>query len=85
VLFSDFGDNSLNFELALWTASMTTRPRRFISSINFAIEKKLRENNIEIPFPQRDLHIRSGSVEIKRPTEAEPSTGQGDRPEEDSR
>ncbi|MBC8325290.1 MAG: mechanosensitive ion channel [Verrucomicrobia subdivision 3 bacterium] len=91
VLFSEFGDNSLNFELALWTASMTTRPRRFISTINFAIEKKLRENDIEIPFPQRDLHIRSsdvsnvGAVEIKRPEEAEPPTGLGDRPEKDSR
>jgi small-conductance mechanosensitive channel len=85
VLFDSFGDNSLNFELALWTASMTTRPRRFISTINFAIEKKLRENNIEIPFPQRDLHIRSSALEKKWPAEAEPSTGQGDRPEEDSR
>ena len=85
VLFDSFGDNSLNFELALWTASMTTRPRRFISTINFAIEKKLRENNIEIPFPQRDLHIRSGAVEIKKAVEAEPPAGKVDRPGEDSR
>ena len=85
VLFDSFGDNSLNFELALWTASMTTRPRRFISTINFAIEKKLRENNIEIPFPQRDLHIRSGAVEIKNPVKAEPPAGKVDRPGEDSR
>ena len=69
VLFSNFGDNSLNFELAVWTASMSTRPRRFISNLNFAIEKKLRENGIEIPFPQRDLHIRSsavGAIEMKK-------------------
>ena len=85
VLFDSFGDNSLNFELALWTASMTTRPRRFISTINFAIEKKLRENNIEIPFPQRDLHIRSGAVEIKKPEEAESPAGKVHRPGEDSR
>ena len=85
VLFDSFGDNSLNFELALWTASMTTRPRRFISTINFAIEKKLRENNIEIPFPQRDLHIRSGAVEIKNPVKAEPPAGKVDRPGEDPR
>ncbi|MBT5847337.1 MAG: mechanosensitive ion channel [Verrucomicrobiales bacterium] len=85
VLFDSFGDNSLNFELALWTASMTTRPRRFISTINFAIEKKLREHDIEIPFPQRDLHIRSGAVEIKKPMEVEPPAGKVDRPGEDSR
>jgi small-conductance mechanosensitive channel len=30
-----------------------------ISDLNFAIDKMFRENNIEIPFPQRDLHIRS--------------------------
>ncbi len=87
VLFDSFGDNSLNFELALWTASMTTRPRRFISTLNFAIEKKLRENNIEIPFPQRDLHLRSsdvGELGPKRPAEAEPPTGQDDRPAEES-
>ena len=85
VLFDSFGDNSLNFELALWTASMTTRPRRFISTINFAIEKKLRENNVEIPFPQRDLHIRSGAVEIKKLEEAESPAGKVDRSGEDSR
>jgi len=38
---------------------MTAIPIHFISEMNFIIEKKLRENNIEIPFPQRDLHIRS--------------------------
>jgi small-conductance mechanosensitive channel len=31
-----------------------------ISDLNFAIDKIFRENNIVIPFPQRDLHIRSG-------------------------
>jgi small-conductance mechanosensitive channel len=69
VIFRAFGDNSLNFELAVWTAEMSTRPSSYISEINFAIEEKLRENNIEIPFPQRDLHIRSGGVEIKNPEE----------------
>jgi small-conductance mechanosensitive channel len=34
--------------------------------MNFAIEKKLREHDIEIPFPQRDLHIRSGAIEMKK-------------------
>jgi small-conductance mechanosensitive channel len=59
VYFVAFGDSSLNFELGVWTQSMTHSPRRFISDLNFAIERELRENQIEIPFPQRDLHIRS--------------------------
>ncbi len=60
--FVSFGDNSLNFELGVWTAEMASKPRRFRSDLNFAIERKLRENKIEIPFPQRDLHIRSGQL-----------------------
>ena len=41
------------------------RPTRFRSDLYFAIERKLRENNIEIPFPQRDLHIRSGELPVR--------------------
>jgi small-conductance mechanosensitive channel len=53
-----FGDSSINFELAVWSDEMTTAPRRFRSELFFAIEKKLRENNIEIPFPQREIRMR---------------------------
>ncbi len=60
VLFTEFGDNSLNFELGVWTQEMTATPIHFTSEMNFIIEQKLRDNDIEIPFPQRDLHVRSG-------------------------
>jgi small-conductance mechanosensitive channel len=60
VLFTEFGDSSLNFELGVWTQEMTATPVHFTSEMNFIIEQKLRENGIEIPFPQRDLHVRSG-------------------------
>jgi small-conductance mechanosensitive channel len=60
VLFTEFGDNSLNFELGVWTKEMTATPIHFTSEMNFIIEQKLRDNDIEIPFPQRDLHVRSG-------------------------
>jgi small-conductance mechanosensitive channel len=59
--FVAFGDSSLNFELGVWTKSMTQSPRRFISDLNFGLERKLRENQIEIPFPQRDLNLRNGN------------------------
>lgn len=61
LLFLEFGDSSLNFELAVWTIDMATRPKRFRSDLYFVLERKFRENKIEVPFPQRNLHLRSGS------------------------
>ncbi|HZI33113.1 MAG TPA: mechanosensitive ion channel domain-containing protein [Candidatus Binatia bacterium] len=65
VRFLEFGDSSLNFELAVWTIEMAHQPARFRSDLYFAIERKLRENQIEIPFPQRDLHLRSGKITLE--------------------
>lgn len=59
VFFDAFGDSSLNFELGVWRKTEALRPRRIKSDLNFAINRKFRENSIEIPFPQRDLHIKS--------------------------
>jgi small-conductance mechanosensitive channel len=59
VYLDGFGDNALNFELAVWTDTMTNSPRRFRSDLNFMIEQALRENGIEIPFPQRVVHVRT--------------------------
>lgn len=64
VFFDAFGDSAMNFELAVWTAEMLGSPRRFRSELNYAMEKALRENGIQIPFPQRDLHLRSGSLAV---------------------
>ncbi len=60
VLFLEFGDNSLNFEVVVW-CNLRFREMKFLrSDINYIIHRALCENNIEIPFPQRDVHIRSG-------------------------
>jgi small-conductance mechanosensitive channel len=59
LFFVGFGDSSLNFELAVWSSESTTSPRRFRSDLFFAIEKKLRDSGIEIPYPQQDLHVRT--------------------------
>jgi small-conductance mechanosensitive channel len=61
LFFVGFGESSLNFELGVWSSEVTNSPRRFRSDLFFGIEKKLRENNIEIPFPQHDLHLRTGA------------------------
>lgn len=65
VFFDGFGDSSLNFELGVWTSEMMASPRRFRSDLNFAIDRVFREHGIEIPFPQRDLHLRSGSLTVR--------------------
>jgi small-conductance mechanosensitive channel len=64
VFFSGFGDSSLDFELVVWSSEMSYRPRRYKSDLYFAIEEKLRAAGIEIPFPQRDVYIRSGDLRV---------------------
>ncbi|MFO7604482.1 MAG: mechanosensitive ion channel [Gammaproteobacteria bacterium] len=58
VLFMGFGESSLDFQLRVFVQNIDDR-LSVISDLNFAIDKIFRENNIEIPFPQRDIHIRS--------------------------
>jgi len=60
-----FGDSSIDMQLWVWTREKLHRKTVMLSELNFAIWKIFRENNIEIPFPQTDLHIRSGKVELK--------------------
>ena len=62
VFLKQFGESSIDFELIVWSTEMSNRPSRFKSDLNFAIEKKLREAGIEIPFPQREVRIRAESL-----------------------
>ena len=61
VVFTEFGDSSINFELWVWTMTQVQTPKRLKSDLYFAIFSAFREHKIEIPFPQRDLHLRSVS------------------------
>jgi len=65
VFLEQFGENSVDFKLVVWSSEMSARPSRYRSDLNFAIEKKLREASIEFPFPQRDLHIRDGVFKVQ--------------------
>jgi small-conductance mechanosensitive channel len=65
VFLQKFGESSIDFELVVWSSEMSARPSRFRSDLNFAIEQKFREAGIEIAFPQRDLHIRSGVLKVE--------------------
>ncbi|WP_337193892.1 mechanosensitive ion channel family protein [Pontibacillus yanchengensis] len=63
VNFVGFGDSSLDFELFVWISE----PDKVIvmkSNLNFRIYNMLAEHNIEIPFPQRDLHVKSVDPEV---------------------
>ena len=57
VLFKDFGDSSLDFSLMFWTKK-TWKIEPIRSDLRFAIDKTFREKNVEIPFPQTDVHIK---------------------------
>ena len=60
--FMEFGDSSLNFELWVWTESFFNRPSRLRSEVNYKIWDKLKEHDIEIPYPQRDIYIKEMPV-----------------------
>jgi len=60
----EFGDSGLCFELRVWSTSLVHRKGLLVSSLNFAIYEKFTEHGIEIPFPQRDLRIRGGRLEV---------------------
>lgn len=64
VLFDEFADSSLNFKLRVWTSSYITTPGVLRSRLYFEIFKRFKEQNIEIPFPQRDLHIKNTKFQV---------------------
>ena len=58
VYFMSFGSSSLDFELRAWVADIDIRLKT-MNQINYEIERLFRENGIEVPFPQQDIHIKS--------------------------
>ena len=65
VLFEGYGDSSLNFNLRVWTREYINRPDVLKSQIYYAVFEKFKEHSIEIPFPQRDLHIKNTEFKIQ--------------------
>lgn len=70
VWFKGFGDSALEFELLVWIAQ-PSKHLRIKSDIYFRIEEALRRHKIEIPFPQQDLHLRSGTLPMELPPKLE--------------
>ncbi len=79
VFFEDFGDNALMLALVYWVElGPNTVTRRIDSDLRFAIEKRLKDANIAIPFPQREIRL-TGSETIPVQVVVPPS-GPGDAP-----
>ena len=66
VLLRGFGDSTLDFEVRAWVGpELITRPGAAASRILWALEDELNTRGIEIPYPQRDIRIRSVSAPIR--------------------
>ena len=55
--FTNFGESSLDFQVSVWTDN-ALKKKVIESDVRYAIWKSLKENNIEIPFPQLDVHMK---------------------------
>ena len=65
VRFEDFGESSLRFDLFFWSASMFNA-EDVKSDLRFIVSSEFRKHSIQIPFPQRDLHIKSSSIDNEK-------------------
>jgi potassium efflux system protein len=78
VLFTGFGDSTLNFELRVFVKNLgdSVAVRH---QLHLALERALREAGIEIPFPQRDVHLRSVTAEAAERLRSLPKDAPEDR------
>ncbi|MBP7765935.1 MAG: mechanosensitive ion channel family protein [Syntrophaceae bacterium] len=63
VLFSEFAESAMKFNLRVWTRDYINRPGVLKSQLYYEIARRFREEGIEIPFPQRDVRIRKTTPE----------------------
>jgi small-conductance mechanosensitive channel len=64
VILKSFGDSAINFELLFWT-NQPSKQSILKSNLYFQIEMSFKRYEIQVPFPQQDLHVRSGSLPIE--------------------
>jgi small-conductance mechanosensitive channel len=58
VLFTEYADSAMMFNLRVWTREYINRPGVLKSQLYYEISRRFREEGIEIPFPQSDIHIK---------------------------
>lgn len=81
VLFVEYGESALKFYLRIWTTVYVDRPVVLKSQLYYAIFRKFREHGVEIPYPQRQLHIKN-LESFSRPGSYEDRDGE--RPQQNS-
>ena len=59
VLFFEYGESAMNFNLRVWTREYINSPGVLKSQLYYEIARRFREKGIEIPFPQYDIHIKN--------------------------
>ncbi len=64
-LLRGFGDSSVDLELRVWIEDPTNGRANVLSEVLMGVWDRFHEHNVEIPFPQRDLHLRSGFENLK--------------------
>jgi len=64
-LLRGFGDSSVDLEIRFWIKDPMNGRANVMSEILLSVWDKFHEHDIEIPYPQRDLHIRSGIQKLK--------------------
>ena len=74
VLFMGYGESSIDFQLRCWLDGEWPAPT-VRSDLLFAVWYKLKDAGIEIPFPQRDLHLRSSDISLAGPEAPRPEAG----------
>ena len=61
-----YGDSAMNYELVIWASrKLTTSPASTQAKLMWALDDELHARGVEIPFPQRDLHVRSGRLDVR--------------------
>ncbi len=70
VFFTGFGESSLDFELLIWTSD-PSRQAPLMSDLCFRIEEIFQAQQIDIPFPQRDINLKMEDMPIKLPPKLE--------------
>jgi small-conductance mechanosensitive channel len=78
ILFRGFGESSLDFSFRVWTSDYDNWIT-FSSEITVEVHNALKEAGIEIPFPQRDLHLRSVDNKIPQQLTKPAKKGEGNK------
>jgi len=81
VLFKEYADSAIVLNLRVWTRDYIDRPGVLKSQLYYAIFRKFREQGVEIPYPQRDVHIRGLSAGALTGTPAAGTATSPEKPE----